>query len=45
MVFTFKKETNNVISGESYTDIQEAIFGAATLQGIAMENLPNFRYF
>jgi hypothetical protein len=45
MVFTFKKEINNVISGQSYTDIQEAIFGAPNLLGIAKENLPNFRYF
>ena len=36
MVFTFKKEINNVISGQSYTDIQEAIFGATTLQGLGM---------
>ena len=31
--------------GESYTEIQDAIFGAPNMAGIARENLPSFMYF
>ena len=45
MVFTFRKEINGVISGEEYTEIQDAIFGAPNMMGIEKENLPCFTYF
>jgi hypothetical protein len=33
------------MQGESYTEIQDAIFGAPNLVGISKENLPSFTYF
>jgi hypothetical protein len=33
------------LPGESYTEIQDAIYGAPNMAGIARENLPSFMYF
>jgi hypothetical protein len=44
-IFTFNKELNGLKPGESYTEIQDAIFGAPNMAGIARENLPSFMYF
>ena len=44
-VFTFKKEINRFMQGETYTEIQEAIYGAPNLVDISKENLPSFTYF
>jgi hypothetical protein len=33
------------MQGETYTEIQEAIYGAPNLVDISKENLPSFTYF
>jgi hypothetical protein len=44
-IFTFDKKLIGLKSGENYTEIQDAIFGAPNLQGISKEYLPSFMYF
>ena len=45
MIFTLSKDLNGKRGGHSYTEIQDAIFGASSLKGISKENLPSFMYF
>jgi hypothetical protein len=44
-IFTFDKKLIGLISGENYTEIQDAIYGTPNLQGISKEYLPSFMYF
>lgn len=44
-VFTFRKETNGMLSGDNYTEIQDALNGAPNLVNISKENLSSFMFF